>query len=88
MFGNLLSQCNLTADILKVIEAIETENLRESDLDDSILSEMAQQIKINTETYKELLPELYLKQFEGLQKRDPEEWINYEQFVNCVVLTN
>jgi hypothetical protein len=85
-FAPFLTATGVLEDFDKILESIKNNEAREKDLVETQLSQPAQAVQYNESSYKNFLPTVFLKQFEGLQQRSPREWLTYEQFINCVIL--
>lgn len=65
---------------------IKSDDLRYQDCDEQVLSEKAQKYCPSESNHEEFMDKIVVNQLKGLQERKPEEWLSYEQFVNCMIL--
>ena len=82
----ILDAFDLTSDFQEMANQITVEELREKDVDETKLSERAQKVKLNSNNYKEFLSSFFWKSHADLLKREPQEFVSYEHFANCVLI--
>ena len=68
-FAPFLTATGTLPDFDKIVESIKNNETREKDLDVSQLQDKT--VQYNETNYKNFLPEVFIKQYEGLQQRPP-----------------
>lgn len=83
--AGLLKVCEVLADFSQIVEQINDPNTHGQPLDESKLSDKAQNLKLSENTYVEQLPKANLEVYQQIQNLDQSSWLAFEIFQKQVI---